>query len=77
MPSHCAWCVFPLLSTLISAGFAAAFLLSLWVVTGRIAAAAINKQLVRRVRAMQVGWFGAGGRWWAWPQAEGPCFICD
>ena len=36
---NCDFCVFPLLSTLISAGFATCFLLVAWRVTERIAAA--------------------------------------
>lgn len=53
--ANCSYCVFPLLSTLISAGFAVCFLFALALVTGRIVSAAINKRLVGRVRALQVG----------------------
>jgi hypothetical protein len=52
---NCAVCVFPAFSTLISAAFGAVYLLSLWAVTGAIAAAAINATLSRRIRALQVG----------------------
>mmetsp|Transcript_8921 Transcript_8921/g.19032 ORF Transcript_8921/g.19032 Transcript_8921/m.19032 type:complete len:400 (+) Transcript_8921:624-1823(+) len=52
--SSCAFCVFPLLSSLISAGFTVCFLLVMWAVTQRIVAAVINKTLIRRVRALQL-----------------------
>ncbi|KAI8470397.1 MAG: hypothetical protein J3K34DRAFT_521407 [Monoraphidium minutum] len=51
---NCAVCVFPAFSTLISAAFGIVYLLSLWYITGAIAAAAINKMLARRIRALQI-----------------------
>jgi hypothetical protein len=51
---QCYFCVFPLLSTLISAGFAVFFLIVFGRVTQRIAAAVINKVLVRRMRCLQL-----------------------
>ncbi|GAX81263.1 hypothetical protein CEUSTIGMA_g8695.t1 [Chlamydomonas eustigma] len=51
---QCYFCVFPLLSTLISAGFAVFFLIVFGRVTQRIAAAVINKILIRRMRCLQL-----------------------
>ena len=50
---NCDFCVFPLLSTLISAGFCSIFLLVAWRVTERITAAVINKTLIFRMRLLQ------------------------
>lgn len=52
---NCAVCLFPEFSTLISAAFALMYLFVLWMVLGRIANAAINKMLARRIRLLQVG----------------------
>jgi hypothetical protein len=52
--ANCYFCVFPLLSTLISAGFCSAFLLVAWRVTERIISAVINKTLVFRIRLLQL-----------------------
>ncbi|PNH00585.1 hypothetical protein TSOC_013587, partial [Tetrabaena socialis] len=52
-PGNCAFCVFPLLSTFISAAFCGVYLLAFWVVTQRIVASVINKALARRVRMLQ------------------------
>jgi hypothetical protein len=51
---NCAVCLFPEFSTLISAAFALLYLLVLWAVLGRIAHAAINRMLARRIRFLQV-----------------------
>jgi hypothetical protein len=51
---NCAVCLFPEFSTLISAAFALLYLLVLWAVLGRIANAAINRMLARRIRFLQV-----------------------
>jgi len=56
----CQVCLFPEFSTLISATFALMYLLVLWAVLGRVAGAAINRMLSRRIRLLQVG--GVGGR---------------
>ncbi len=61
-PGNCAFCVFPLLSTFISAAFCAVYLAALWVVTQRIIRTVINKALARRVRTLQLlttGWIVA------------------
>eukprot|EP00878_Enallax_costatus_P017918 GHUV01018840.1.p1 GENE.GHUV01018840.1~~GHUV01018840.1.p1 ORF type:complete len:411 (+),score=69.93 GHUV01018840.1:2014-3246(+) len=51
---NCAVCLFPEFSTLISAFFALMYLVVLWTVLGRIANAAINKMLARRIRLLQI-----------------------
>ncbi len=51
---RCAWCVFPVLSTLVSGALVVAVLLAMLVVTRRIANAAVSKVLTRRVKVMQV-----------------------
>ncbi len=51
--SNCNFCFFPLLSTLISAGFTSLFLVVAWRVTHRIAASVINRRLIRRLRTLQ------------------------
>ncbi|KAF6260319.1 hypothetical protein COO60DRAFT_1685454 [Scenedesmus sp. NREL 46B-D3] len=51
---NCAVCLFPEFSTLISAAFALLYLLVLWAVLGRIAHAAINRMLARRIRFLQI-----------------------
>ncbi|KAG2446792.1 hypothetical protein HYH02_008352 [Chlamydomonas schloesseri] len=53
-PSDCAFCVFPLLSTFISAAFCGVYLLGFLAVTQRIFSSVINKALARRVRVLQV-----------------------
>jgi hypothetical protein len=52
--ANCAFCTFPLLSTLISAGCALCFLLVAWRVTERIVASVISKALVSRIRTLQL-----------------------
>jgi hypothetical protein len=52
-------CLFPAFSTIISAAFAVMYLLVLWAVLGRVAGAAINRMLARRIRLLQVrSWMG-------------------
>ncbi|KAG2482670.1 hypothetical protein HYH03_018407 [Edaphochlamys debaryana] len=54
MMANCAFCVFPLLSTFISVAFSGIYLAAAFAVTQRMAAAVINKLLVRRIRLMQL-----------------------
>lgn len=50
---NCAFCVFPLFSTLISVAFSLVYLIVAWRVTERVIAAVLNKRLIRRIRVMQ------------------------
>lgn len=52
--NRCAICIFPAVADIVSVAFTTLFILALWATTSRMVAAAINRQLQRRLRTFQI-----------------------
>mmetsp|Transcript_8390 Transcript_8390/g.25188 ORF Transcript_8390/g.25188 Transcript_8390/m.25188 type:complete len:420 (-) Transcript_8390:214-1473(-) len=51
----CIVCVFPASMIIVSGIFNVAFLITLWVVSSRVAATTVNRRLLRRMRTLEIG----------------------